>query len=491
MTQKTAFIMPAVIAGALFSATTFASPITGTYVGQYQLTMNAHDGAGFGGMPLNSIFKGELNGQQYNILGRTFKHGIWVWDFDNQQVTIGGGILRTFIGLHVPFQAFNLAETENKRPDQSVLITDKTEVTMPFTYDEARELYRVEYAHKKYLQLQMPPAIDVNYPIGETQTYFNIIPNQDGSLSITTADIEVGIDPDNVPGTRIEDVFPATVQVEYQSSQMVADDLTDTNQDGISDQLAKLLLLDPTLSDIDGDGLSDAIEAPTIVRATDSDHDGVADLFEPGASATDAKELAGVPLGGHRRVTIRSKDEIDMLETHYSPYQAPESLGLTLQSEPIPQTTADGKPLSWDLGEVTFNLDPQTSMMMTEYQFELTFDQLPEDLTIYRKQIKIDVMAEKEVVSYEPLEYQVNQTGQLELTMNAKALDEYFSVGLVFGTTEDFSPTEPTAPETPSDNGSGKNQETPAALSSSGGSLGWLALTFLGWLGFRRTHGKV
>ncbi|NKQ40427.1 MAG: TonB-dependent receptor [Sulfurovum sp.] len=76
-------------------------------------------------------------------------------------------------------------------------------------------------------------------------------------------------------------------------------DHSDSNNDGLTDEEAIALNLNPDLNDNDADGISDIIELGANPKEPlDSDSDGVYDVFEPGSDADDASMANGLRFKG-------------------------------------------------------------------------------------------------------------------------------------------------------------------------------------------------
>ncbi|HAS8422119.1 TPA: hypothetical protein I7747_05830 [Vibrio vulnificus] len=471
--MKKCVLASTLAASLVISTSAFSAALSGTYVGHYSLTMNAHRDNGINNMPWpESTLDGLYQGNKYKILGNSITDGIWVWDFDQQTVTISGSTLLAMGMLYVPFQAFNAAEIENRRADQTVVIDDLAEITFPFEYDSVAGLYKIEYAQKKYVQPPFPVEGVANYPIGLTQSYLRIQQQENGTLTISTADVEEGIEPDQVPGTRIEGVFPAIVQVEYQAKNMLLDNKTDSNNDGISDALAKLLQLDPLSGDTDGDHLDDIVETPVYLRGKDSDADGISDALEAGDWANDATRASGIVLNNGHKLTLSSSNDIPLSYTYVSEVDLTIANMHTLTGELPPSENSDKQTLDYGYGMLNFNLGTQEKMLSSDsVSVNIKMANPPQGLEIYHIVKKFDMDAGGFVQAFVKLAWSENADQSIDLTLQNPNLYPILSSSLIF-----------TAPQVKSE---GDKPDT-AASSSSGGSMGLWSLWLLGLASLRR-----
>ncbi|NVC62723.1 hypothetical protein FC652_06210 [Vibrio sp. 05-20-BW147] len=460
-------------ASLVISTSAFSAALSGTYAGHYSLTMNAHRDNGINNMPWpERSLDGEYQGNKYKILGNSITDGIWVWDFDQQTVTISGSTLLAMGMLYVPFQAFNAAEIENRRADQTVVIDDLTEITFPFEYDSVTGLYKIEYAQKKYVQPPFPVEGVANYPIGLTQSYLRIQQQENGTLTISTADVEEGIEPDQVPGTRIEGVFPAIVQVEYNAKGMRFDPKTDSNNDGITDTVAKLLGLDPISGDTDGDHLDDIVEIPVFLRAKDSDFDGLSDAHEAGDAANNSMLVSGVKLENGLRLDLSNPTPIPITHTRVGKLDTSLPPMHTLVGELPPSKNAELQTLDYGYGMLAFNIGTPEKMLESDHvELNLTLTQLPAGLEIYQVVRKTDFDIGGWTQEFVKLSWASPDNGQISLKLQNPDFNPIFQANLIF-----------TAPQVKSE---GDKPDT-AASSSSGGSMGMWSLWLLGLASLRR-----
>lgn len=470
MKLSSKLLLTSVFFSTLFSYSVAAEKLTGNYVGYYTLTMNTHKDNGLGGAPWpEAALTGEMNGSKYMVLGSSIKNGVWRWDFDNNTVTIGGNTLSAMGMLFVPFQAFNRTEIENKRTDQTVKIAAIDEVQLPLIYDESADLYRIEYAQKMYIvpPFKVPGVED--YPIGEAVTSLKVTKASNDSISISTADVEVDIAPDNVPGTRLATVFPAIVQIEFNAPEMQLETDLDSNKDGISDQMAELLYLDLNNTDTDGDNIDDIIETPVYVRGKDSDNDGLSDAHEAGSTANNASIISGLSLQHFRKVTINTSNNETFKFARSTPLNTVVAAPYTLTGELPPQKTDKGEPLNYQLGNIIFYLDDITKETRDKgdgVTLNIKFDQLPEGLEVYRS---IKQFTEQ---SFKKLAWNKVEKNKIALSIQTTTGSAAEPVELILATSEKLVIQTSTQDPTPT-NSSGANSSS----SSSGGSFDyWLLL---------------
>ncbi|MCP4325148.1 MAG: hypothetical protein GY787_25545 [Alteromonadales bacterium] len=280
--------------------------LSGKYFGKFTLTMNSHQ------LAYPNLFT-ELDGVTYMKLGQSVTPSYWQWDFDKNEVIFGTGTVVALGQVHVPFQAFNQDDIENKRKDQEHIVNGISEITAPFT-DNGDGTYTLDYAQKMYLDIQQ-------YPIGNGSATFSIIANDD-QLTIKTIDFEAPevelngeAGKDGIPGTRLEHIFPFTVQAQWDSTSMIKDNGTDSNNDGVTDAVAIVLGANPQSLDSDNDGLSDVEELGAIfVNPTDSDGDNVPDISDPTDPSDHLAYQTLVKLISSQTIRLTSPDS----ETIYS-----------------------------------------------------------------------------------------------------------------------------------------------------------------------------
>ncbi|PKG39243.1 choice-of-anchor U domain-containing protein [Psychromonas sp. Urea-02u-13] len=207
--------------------------LTGVYVGDYQLIMRA--------APTGAI------------LGKSVQRAKWRWDFDNNSATIAGNTLS--VGFN-----YALHDVEDASIDNDILYFD----------NNGDGTYRLYYS----LQIYHP---GLGNPMASTSTTFRIT-TANNQLQINTIDAEEP-ELDGIIGTKITNVFPLTIEPDLQGVAVQA--LVDSNNDGLTDQIALTLGLDPSNNDSDQDGLDNISEIGADVNTPlDSDNDGIIDALE-------------------------------------------------------------------------------------------------------------------------------------------------------------------------------------------------------------------
>lgn len=221
------------------------SSITGTYAGQYSVTL--------------------YNAAIGTMLGKGVAEYPWRFDFDQGVFQLGSGRLTT--GL--PFSTGG-----------ALTLVDHLDGRYTGSYD-----------------LTVATAAQGG-GTGTTSIQWKIEKVGD-ALKITTLDA----DANGVPGTTIAGVLSLPVSVVMEGAAVVAD--ADSDGDGVTDAVEKVLGLNPNHADLDGDGDSDALEVGTDVeQPLDSDGDGLIDAMEFGTFAVIARIAHGLPLPGGETVTI-------------------------------------------------------------------------------------------------------------------------------------------------------------------------------------------
>lgn len=222
--------------------------LTGQFQGKYKITMRAY--------PTGAV------------LGYGVQFADWFWDFDAGIATVSGTTLT--VGFNYVLHDVGNSSLE----DEILYITDNQDGT-----------YTLDYS----LQIYHP---GLGNPMALASTRFSIS-QQGDNLTISTIDWENDGELDDITGTQIPNVFPLTIEPDLQG---VATRIgADSNQDGLQDELAIMLGLDPLKRDSDGDGIDDIIElGENFTAPLDSDLDGVIDALEPGLAATDNTLVAGL-----------------------------------------------------------------------------------------------------------------------------------------------------------------------------------------------------
>ncbi|GAA3922855.1 hypothetical protein [Litoribacillus peritrichatus] len=223
--------------------------LTGVYSGEYGITMRA--------APTGAI------------LGEGVQTVTWHWDFDAGTATMSGTTLS--VGFNYAIHDLN-----NTDPDND---------TLHFN-DNGDGTYTLYYA----LQIYHP---GLGNPMANTSTTFRIT-KTDNHLDIITLDDETG-PLDGIPGTQIPGVFPLTIEPDFRGFATLEG--SDSNNDGLTDERAQALGLDPKLNDNDGDGINDTIElGDDFNNPLDTDGDGVIDALEYGDAAQNPQLAEGIKL---------------------------------------------------------------------------------------------------------------------------------------------------------------------------------------------------
>ncbi|WP_022940405.1 GlyGly-CTERM sorting domain-containing protein [Psychromonas hadalis] len=396
------------LCASLFSPQLLAQPLQGQYMGQFSLTMNTHKDDGIAGNAWpEAALNAEYNGIKYKKLGQTITDGLWLWDFDKQQVVVGGSTLFALDLLYVPFQLYNLNELENKRLESFPEIASIDEISIPFTYNAQTQIYTINYAHKMHVIPPIKVEGIADYPIGEATANFHITITNNNEIKISSADIENnGAGPDNVPGTKIPNIFPAVVQAQYESAKLYRDNGIDSNNNGISDLASYFLNLNKKIVDTDGDGINDIDEIGVYLRPTDSDRDGVADVYEFAQAKDDNTILSGFNLQYGETVTIKSNDALALTLARSHQVDLSLAEAAILEGEEPSLTNEQGVQLNNTLGALSFLVN-QVNTLDT-LNFDLTFKQLPPDLKIYRKQYQFSFTTFKNTLTYQPVNWVVD-----------------------------------------------------------------------------------
>ncbi len=262
------------------------SKITGTYVGTYRFEMNTTDTMALSEQGPQFPIHTSSTGEKYKTLGYSYNNGLWKWDFDKMKVTWGGTKLYALESFKVNFQIYNQSMAEEKAGMD--FMTGKIAETYPHVnsidditmdiIDNKDGTYNVDFGKKIHLIMAM-------YPFGKTTGKFNIS-LENNELKIASLDYEIdGGELDGVPGARIMGVFPFIVQPSYFSVKMKKDSGLDTNKDGFTDIESEFSGLDKNITDTDNDGISDKDEINVIYAPSDKDEDGIADYLEAGEDA--------------------------------------------------------------------------------------------------------------------------------------------------------------------------------------------------------------
>mgnify|MGYP000745682350 CR=1 FL=1 len=222
-------------------------PASGQYIGDYKLTLRA--------APLG------------NVMGYGVTNPEWIWDFETDTVFISGTTLT--VGFNYALHDLNNADLASDR--------------LQFVRNDDGTL-TVYYAFQIY-----HPGL--GNPMGNTSTTFEVVANG-AKLEINALDRESD-GKDGITGTKIYNVFPLTIEPDLSGTAVQVG--VDTNLDGINDQLAISLGLDPNSFDTDGDGVTDKDEiGGDLMLPLDSDSDSMIDALEIGDKAYDGSYVDGL-----------------------------------------------------------------------------------------------------------------------------------------------------------------------------------------------------
>ncbi len=313
------------------------SELTGIYTGEYQMTVRAH--------PAGST------------LGQGVKEAAWTWDFDKYEVIIKGTTLS--VGFN-----YALHDIDNIRRDDILNFEDNNNGT-----------YTVFYQFQIY-----HPGL--GNPRKNTNTTFKIT-ETNGVLNINTIDAEIG-EVDGILGTQIIGVFPLTIEPSLQGTARLLG--YDQNNDGISDEDAIKLGLDPSKLDNDKDGISDVDEIGDINNPIDSDGDGVIDALEAGDSAYSSNTVNDIQLLTGDSISIVANKGIYLSNVRVDSMkiEIPNNTGL---KDLIKKDSTLGAPgLNYALGNLNFTT---TLNGDKEIVIKLTLSSnLPKNLLLYLKEFK-------------------------------------------------------------------------------------------------------
>ncbi|WP_394251207.1 hypothetical protein [Vibrio profundi] len=240
----------------------FASiPTSGQYTGDYKLTLRA--------APLG------------NVMGYGVTNPEWIWDFETDTVTISGTTLT--VGFNYALHDLN--------------DIDPASDTLHFERNNDGTL-TVYYAFQIY-----HPGL--GNPMANTSTTFEVVTNG-ARLEINALDREPD-GQDGIAGTKIYNVFPLTIEPDLVGTAVQVG--ADTNLDGISDELAISLGLNPNSFDTDGDGVTDRDEIGSdLTSPLDSDSDSIIDALEAGDKAYDASHVDGLVTENLQGMSVALED---------------------------------------------------------------------------------------------------------------------------------------------------------------------------------------
>lgn len=333
--------------GAIFVSTNIyaagTAGLTGVYTGDYQITVRAHPTG--------------------NVLGYGVRSVPWTWDFDKKEVVITGTTLS--VGFNYAFH-----DIDNADPDNDIInFVDNTDGT---------------YTIFPQFQIYKP---DLGNPRANTTITFEII-KTDNNLEINTIDAEDGV-LDGILGTQIPGVFPLTIEPAPMGTARLVG--ADSNNDGISDEDAIRLGLDPLKLDSDGDGINDIDEIGDINNPKDSDGDGIIDALEAGDLAFSSNSIEDIKLLNDSTISISVEESMNLQNVSVESMQEeiPDNTGI---EDLIEDDLTLGEPgLEYSLGNLTFTtVLNDSSKDSTTVTLKLS-SSLPEKLLIYMKEYESQV----------------------------------------------------------------------------------------------------
>lgn len=430
--------------------------ITGKYYGMFTTTMNSQADEGpkqpdmdgvwqYSTWPANFL-TGDNNGVQYAILGNSVVPGYWLWDFDKKLVTAGGSTLLALGMIPAPFQLYNRTVIEQKTAETYPAIMDLDEVTIPFTITEQGNV-TFDYAHKIHIVPPFPVPGVAEYPIGEAQATLSVTTTENGGIALHSADVELQpMLTDDVPGTRVEGVFPAIVQSEFISEELLPYNDLDTDNDGITDMVERMHGFNVAALDSDGDGTNDADEIGTFIRPLDSDGDGLPDVLEVSEFANNNSVLSGFNLLAGGSVTIGNEsvseagEKITMQLAHSSEVNLTTSAHEEISGDLPAQSNADGAVLDYSRGMLNFKATIPFDLVMEpmDIPFSLVFSEaIPADLVIYQRHSEMDFMTGKYTVTFPEVTWEVNAEdgNRIDLQLPVQ-MGGILDVGLIIASTE-------------------------------------------------------
>ncbi len=311
-------------------------PTTGQYQGEYSITMRA--------APLGSI------------LGVGVKKVRWTWDFDTDTATLSG----TTLSVGFNYLLHDLDDADKSHDTLHFIRNNDSTITLAYA-----------------LQVYNP---SLGNPIANTTTTFRIHKNG-AKFLIETIDREIDGN-DGIPGTKIYNVFPLTIEPDFVGNIVQVN--TDYNQDGIDDQAALALGLNPNKLDTDNDGISDFTELGSDHdNPLDSDGDSIIDALEFGDSALNPQKVTGLLTENKQHLTVETSDQLTIKNVF---------VGSMYLAVPNPDSSDDFPNLDSSLGQpgITYpwgnlSLDLAVpSNILEQTKISLEFSQpLPKSLLIY------------------------------------------------------------------------------------------------------------
>ncbi|WP_022940407.1 choice-of-anchor U domain-containing protein [Psychromonas hadalis] len=312
--------------------------LSGIYVGDYRITMRA--------APTGAI------------LGNGVHTAKWQWDFDTNTATVEGTTLS--VGFN-----YALHDIGNASATDETLYFD----------NNGDGTYRLYYS----LQIYHP---GLGNPMASASTTFKItaIGNQ---LQINTIDAEDG-PLDGIVGTQIAGVFPLTIEPDLRGTAVQKG--ADSDGDGLSDQQAIELGLEPNDNDSDKDGIDNITEIGNDVsNPIDSDNDGIIDALEYGEAANDAQIGMGLKLVSGDFVELKTASNWALKAIMSGDMQHRVDNLDSIEDIANTDSTLGDPGLTYHYGNISFNTY-QTNSASTDDSSTVTFNfstALPEKLLLY------------------------------------------------------------------------------------------------------------
>jgi hypothetical protein len=341
------------------------SGLTGVYTGEYQIIVRSH--------PTGSI------------LGYGVRDVAWAWDFDNHKATIKGTTLS--VGFN-----YAIHDIDNANKDNDII---------DFVDNE-------DGTYTAFFQFQIYKS-DLGYPRANTSTTFKIT-KENGVLNINAIDAEEG-ELDGILGTQIVGVFPLTIEPSMQGT--ARGEGVDQNDDGITDEDAIRLGLDPSKLDSDADGISDIDEVGDINNPIDSDGDGIINALEPGDSAYAPNLVYNIKLLTKDTISIKADEGINLskVSVESMEIEIPDNTSI---EDLITKDLTLGQPgLDYALGNLSFKT---TLNNKEETLIKLSLSsELPTNLLVYAKEFE-----SKNYVLLSNEKWNVLDSNTIEITVTDK-----------------------------------------------------------------------
>ncbi len=258
------------------------SGLSGQFKGDFQFIANAHTDMNPNNPPV--------------YMGQAVERVIWEWDFDT-------GV------ANFRFDLGDLQDTDSDGiPDTNAYMLT---IGVPFIVHSPVNF--TDNGNGTYTGLV------------DFQVYNAIFGNPSGLLSITWEISRAGNeitfethdgDANGFPGTILGDAvssppwggFPFPFEPTWDGIARLVG--VDSNADGLLDEQALILGMDPDINDNDADGIDDVTElGADFNNPPDSDNDGIIDALEPGNDATDASTVTGLRFKGRDK----SRDEVTLM----------------------------------------------------------------------------------------------------------------------------------------------------------------------------------